>query len=177
MPSPAVLRWPVLADPCSGLRVPEDGVVAMADPLLRTASFARGHRPDTVLRLGRPWASKTVESYLSDAARTGARVVVVDRNGSFRDPERVAAAFLRCDPTELCRDLLEWTGRGRRRPGPIHHVEAEWWEDWVSADARAIGALAESVPEGLDEPTLAVSALRRSSRRGDLGGRLLDAGP
>ena len=149
------LRWPVLADPCSGLRVPEDGVVAMADPLLRTASFARGHRPDTVLRLGRPWASKTVESYLSDAARTGARVVVVDRNGSFRDPERVAAAFLRCDPTELCRDLLEWTGRGRRRPGPIARVEAEWWEDWVSADARAIGALAESVPEGLDEPTLA----------------------
>ncbi len=149
------LRWPVLADPCSGLRVPEEGVVTMADPLLRTPSFARAHRPEAVLRLGRAWASKNVESFLSDAARRGARVVVVDPHGAVRDPGRGAAAFLRCDPSALCRALRVRAGGDRLPSSRSGDEEGGWWEDWVDADKRASRVLADFVPDALDEPSLA----------------------
>jgi 2-succinyl-5-enolpyruvyl-6-hydroxy-3-cyclohexene-1-carboxylate synthase len=148
------LGWPLLADPCSGLRLPDEGVVAMADPLLRTDSFVRAHRPDVVLRLGGTWASKPVQSYLAGAASSGARVVVVDPSGSWRDPDRSAAALLRCDPTAYCRLLLERSDRGRPPSGGEGEV-GEWWQVWMAAEIRMRAALGDLVAQTLDEPSLA----------------------
>jgi 2-succinyl-5-enolpyruvyl-6-hydroxy-3-cyclohexene-1-carboxylate synthase len=149
------LGWPVLADPCSGLRVPEEGVVSAADPLLRSEAFAGSHRPEVVLRLGGPWASRSVETYLADAATAGTRVVVVDPGGSWRDPSRQAAVLLRCDPSALCRALL--VRSGARTRAEVALDGGAWWQQWVAAEARALGVLADLLPSVLDEPSLARS--------------------
>lgn len=148
------LRWPLLADPASGLRVPGEGVVAMADSLLRTASFADSHWPEVVLRVGGGFSSKPVETYLAAAAQRGARVVVVDPAGSWRDPERRAAALLRCDPSAYCRLLLERSDRARPGTGE-ETADGEWWQEWMAAEARVRATLDELLPERLDEPSLA----------------------
>jgi 2-succinyl-5-enolpyruvyl-6-hydroxy-3-cyclohexene-1-carboxylate synthase len=150
----AALRWPLLADPCSGLRLPDVGVIAMADPILRTAAFARANRPDVVLRLGGTWASKPLQGYLDTAARSGARVVVVDPDGSWRDPDRSAAALLRCDPSAYCRLLLERSDGGLRSSGREPGNE-EWWQRWVDGEARVRAALGDLLADRLDEPALA----------------------
>jgi 2-succinyl-5-enolpyruvyl-6-hydroxy-3-cyclohexene-1-carboxylate synthase len=151
------LGWPLLADPSSGVRRPEEGVIAMADALLRSASFVHEHRPDVVLRLGGAWASKPVQTYLGDAARGGARVVAVDPHGAWRDPERSADVLLRGDPSAYCRTLLERGGRGGRASGPAAE-EAErgtWWGQWVTAEAQVRAALGDLSSDPLDEPSLA----------------------
>ncbi|MGA8725063.1 MAG: 2-succinyl-5-enolpyruvyl-6-hydroxy-3-cyclohexene-1-carboxylic-acid synthase [Acidimicrobiales bacterium] len=147
-------RWPLLADPVSGARLPDEGVIAMADPLLRTASFVDAHWPEVLLCLGGGWASKPVQAYLGAAAERGARVVVVDPGGSWRDPERRASVLLRCDPSEYCRLLLERSDDASRRPG-VRTREGEWWQEWTAAEARLRAALGELLAERLDEPSLA----------------------
>src|SRR5262249_34977477 len=57
------LGWSVFADPRSGCRLPADPVVAAADALLRVPEVA-AWRPDVVLRLGAPWASKVLTQWL-----------------------------------------------------------------------------------------------------------------
>jgi 2-succinyl-5-enolpyruvyl-6-hydroxy-3-cyclohexene-1-carboxylate synthase len=52
--------WPVLADPLSGCRVPDDHVVARFDPVLRCDAFAAAAAPDLVVRVGAPPASKVL---------------------------------------------------------------------------------------------------------------------
>ncbi len=66
--------WPVLADPRSGARVPARTTVAAFDAILRHPRFAADHRPDVVLRLGEPPASKVLAQWL---AASSARQVAV----------------------------------------------------------------------------------------------------
>ncbi len=61
------LRWPILADPQSGLRAASIAVAAF-DSLLRHEAFAADHRPEVVIRVGRQPASKQLATWISDAA-------------------------------------------------------------------------------------------------------------
>ena len=126
----------------------------MADPLLRTASFVDAHWPEVVLCLGGGWASKPVQAYLGAAAERGARVVVVDPGGSWRDPERRASVLLRCDPSAYCRFLLERSDDAPRQPGERTRA-GEWWQEWTAAEARLRAAVGQLLAERLDEPSLA----------------------
>ncbi len=92
------LGWPVFADPRSGCRIPAGPVVAAADALLRVPEVA-AWRPDVVLRLGAPWASKVLGQWL---AALGPEVpqVLVDPWGRWADPDRLVG------------------GGGSSRPGP-----------------------------------------------------------
>ena len=75
------LGWPVLADPRSGSRVA--GTIAAADSIVRT----KPPLPETRRACSvRPWLSRALGEYVSDAAHAGARVVVVDPWGSGRIP-------------------------------------------------------------------------------------------
>src|SRR3954447_4519125 len=58
----AALGWPVLADALSACRVPSPLTVSTADALLRADAVRSGddYRPEVVLRLGAPWASRVV---------------------------------------------------------------------------------------------------------------------
>ena len=102
------LGWPVLADPRSGCRIPGRRTVAAADALLRVDEVA-GLRPEVVLRLGSPWASRVLAIWLG---RLGPSVeqVLVDPYGRWADPERSAATIVRCAGAALCRAVAAAVG-------------------------------------------------------------------
>jgi 2-succinyl-5-enolpyruvyl-6-hydroxy-3-cyclohexene-1-carboxylate synthase len=132
------LGWPVLADPRSGCRVPAPTTVAAADALVRVPAFADAHRPDLVLRLGAPWASRLLGEWLSDA-----HTVLADPHGMWLDPWRNAAVVARCDPTLLCRAVAD--------AGP-QQADAAWLSSWQRAEAAAQAAF-DTVLSRYDEPT------------------------
>src|SRR5581483_4859054 len=82
--------WPVLADPRSGCRVPGPITVAAFDALLRHPRFAHEHRPDVVVRLGEPPASKVLAQWLA----TVPHQVSVETDGVWFDPERTATTVV-----------------------------------------------------------------------------------
>ena len=111
----AVLGWPVLADPRSGLRQPVAGVIGTADGILRSEPFAARHRPEVIVRLGERWVSKVVNGFLSRSIGEGATCMVVDPFDRWPDPEREVAEFIRADPGLFA---ARWPGRAEDRGPP-----------------------------------------------------------
>jgi 2-succinyl-5-enolpyruvyl-6-hydroxy-3-cyclohexene-1-carboxylate synthase len=105
--------------------VPRPTTVAAADALVRAAPV-EGWRPDAVLRLGRPWASRVLGAWL-DGLGPDAVQVLVDPYGRWADPERSAGRVLRADPTLVSGALAAAAGR---KP-------AGWAERWGAAEAAA----------------------------------------
>lgn len=143
------LRWPVLADPRSGCRLPLPATVATADSLLRIDRFAAETAPDLVLRLGAPWASRVVGDWM---AGLGASQYLVDPHGAWLDPSRTATTVVTADPTTL---VMAVAGcRGRRR------APEEWAARWRESEAAAQRALDLELAElarmdGINEPGVA----------------------
>lgn len=134
-----VLAWPVLADPRSGLRG-RAGVVCASDGLLRDAGFAAAHRPDVVLHLGEPPASKVVGQWL--AALDAPQVLAVDRPVVIDPWARVThrlVGSIGAVATDL-RAVID------RRPA------GTWLDSWLSAD-RAAEATIDAVLGGCSELT------------------------
>jgi 2-succinyl-5-enolpyruvyl-6-hydroxy-3-cyclohexene-1-carboxylate synthase len=117
--------WPVLADARAGVG---DGgpVVAAFDAILRHQGFADRHRPDVVVRLGEPPASKVLAQWL---AASGAHQIAVAPGGAWFDPERTAAVVL--DAEEVA---VEASAAA---------PEAGWLASWQRAEARAQEAVDE----------------------------------
>jgi 2-succinyl-5-enolpyruvyl-6-hydroxy-3-cyclohexene-1-carboxylate synthase len=89
-----------------------------------------------------------VTGFVADAARRGAELVVVEPFGRWPDPDRLATAVVRAEPTAACRAWAD-PARGPGTPGA-------WWDGWVAAEAAARSALADTVDgRPLDEPTVA----------------------
>ncbi|MDP8976666.1 MAG: 2-succinyl-5-enolpyruvyl-6-hydroxy-3-cyclohexene-1-carboxylic-acid synthase [Actinomycetota bacterium] len=139
------LAWPVLAEPRSGARMPAPMTVAAADALLRSRGFTTAQRPDVVVRLGAPWASRKVGEWLS-----GLEVpqYLVDPYGAWLDPARSATTVVTADPTSVCRGVLA----AGPRPAP-----PEWLRGWRRAEAAAQAAFdgALSRRRELSEPAVA----------------------
>jgi 2-succinyl-5-enolpyruvyl-6-hydroxy-3-cyclohexene-1-carboxylate synthase len=149
-----VLRWPVLAEPRSGLRVPRSGVIGAAHGILGSGRFAEVHRPETVLRLGGPWVSKVVNRFLSDAAAAGAPTIAVDPWGRWRDPERVVSTFVRADPTLFCQAAAaRLAARSPNTPNADHGND--WCRGWEVAESAARQVIAELRGGPQSEPALA----------------------
>lgn len=132
--------WPVLADPGSSCRRPDEVTVSAGDALLRDPTFAAGHRPQAVLRVGGLPASKVLAQWLAGA---GADQVVLDEHGAWPDPDRTASLVLRGDPEAWCRRLAAH---------PPDRLEPAWLSGWTSAEAAAQRAFA-TVLAGHDEVT------------------------
>lgn len=157
----AHLGWPVLADPRSGCRTPVPSTVAAFDALLRHAPFTERERPEAVLRLGEPPASKVLAGWL---AASGARQVAVDPYGRWLDPDRRADLLLAADPGELCRRLHACMPP-RASSSALAWAEAEAAaQSAIDATLAEVGALSEpgvaramsaALPEGA---TLVVSS-------------------
>ncbi len=126
----ATTGWPVLADPTSACRVPAPATVAAFDALLRHRPFAEGRRPQVVLRLGRPPASRVLSEWLAGSA---ARQVLIERHGEWFDPDRTAAAVVAGDPGAWCSALARRLARSRA-------TEA-WAGSWNAAEAAAQAAM------------------------------------
>ena len=140
------LGWPVLADPRSGCRVPDPLVIAAADALLRVPDVA-AWRPELVVRLGRPWASKILGSWL--AALPAAEQILVDPAGQWADPDRVSAEVVAADPAALARAVVGAVG------APAE--PSAWCRRWSGAEAAAQRAIdaALAAEGGVTEPGLA----------------------
>jgi len=144
-PFVAATGWPVLADPTSGLRSLE-GAVAAFDAILRHEPSAVALRPDVVVRVGRPAASKVLAQWV---AASGATLVQVGGPGVV-DPDHGAVAHLLPAMLPALGELLDGVG------------DRGWLARWLVA-----GALAESAidtvlgPEApLSEPAVARTIAR-----------------
>jgi 2-succinyl-5-enolpyruvyl-6-hydroxy-3-cyclohexene-1-carboxylate synthase len=143
----AALGWPLLADPTSGARVPGPVTVAAADALLRVPEIG-AWRPEVVLRLGQPWASRVLSTWLAGLG-PAVEQILVDAYGRWADPERQAARVVRGDAGALCQALITARPRGREL--------SEWARQWAHAEAAAQGAIDEvlAATGELTEPGLA----------------------
>jgi 2-succinyl-5-enolpyruvyl-6-hydroxy-3-cyclohexene-1-carboxylate synthase len=118
------LGWPVLADPRSGCRVPGPTSVGAFDALLRHERFAASHRPDVIVRLGDPPASKALVAWMTTS---GARQYAVGTG--WADPQRDADVVVRARPDDWCRGA---TGTA---------ADPSWRREWTEADAAAQRAI------------------------------------
>jgi 2-succinyl-5-enolpyruvyl-6-hydroxy-3-cyclohexene-1-carboxylate synthase len=134
------LGWPVLADPRSGARIPgEPGAptVAAADALLRVESFAGGHVPEIVLRLGEPWASKVLARWLASCTAAGSVQVLVDPHWAWRDPGREADVVMAADPDHVMEALLARVPDGGGAGRSAWAAPSSWSEGWAQAELSA----------------------------------------
>lgn len=130
------LGWPIVASPrATGLwgRGADAGVVSHADALVRVAAFA-AERPEVVLRVGEPPASKLLGQWLA-----GVPVVAVRGHGRWVDPDGTVAHVV---PDAALAALA----------APVRPVDAGWRERWLAAERAAAEALATAAARH-DEPT------------------------
>jgi 2-succinyl-5-enolpyruvyl-6-hydroxy-3-cyclohexene-1-carboxylate synthase len=133
--------WPVLADPRSGCRRPGPATVAAFDAVLRHAPFADRHRPDVVLRLGSPPASRVLSTWL---AGLDAHQVAVDVAGAWFDPDRTAAEVMAAEPGSWCAAAADGLAGSS--------IDRAWAEAWMAAEASAQQAF-DMVLDRHPEPT------------------------
>ena len=129
--------WPVIAEPHSNARRPSVAVVG-TDALLRDEEFCARHVPDLVLVAGRIGLSRALLGWLGRQ-----RHVVLDRDGLWSDPIRLATAVHRCDVAALA----ELTGRDA----------PDWSSSWRSAGAAVMTAVDQvlDASDELSEPRVA----------------------
>ncbi|MDA8310420.1 MAG: 2-succinyl-5-enolpyruvyl-6-hydroxy-3-cyclohexene-1-carboxylic-acid synthase [Actinomycetota bacterium] len=139
------LGWPVLADPRSGCRRAHGHVVAAADAIARHEPAQL--RPDVVVRLGAPWASKALPGFLADAD-----VLAVDPWWRWDDADRRAGLIHRADPGAWLAAALDV---------PVPHGSSGWLEGWQAAERAAQEAIDSALGDTeLSEPLLARSLAR-----------------
>lgn len=142
----AALGWPVLADHRSRCRH-LDAAVTTFDTLIRDEAFARDHRPDVVIRLGEPLASKVTTQWLRSANATE---IHLQGRGGVIDPDHTVAHRIVADPT----DTLEGWARGI---GVGAAVTTPWLARWRQAEIRVRERLDAwfAGRDDLDEPLTA----------------------
>jgi 2-succinyl-5-enolpyruvyl-6-hydroxy-3-cyclohexene-1-carboxylate synthase len=152
----AALGWPVLAEPRSPAWIPAATGIVHLDAILRVPRAADGLRPEAILRVGAPGASRVVNDWL---AASGADEVVVGA-AAWSDPAATAATVIDGSPAGALAAL------GSAASGPI---PGAWLERWVAASAAAATAVAEALAREStpNEPAIArdvVAALPDGAR-------------
>ncbi len=138
----AAAGYPILAEPTSQLRLgPHDraGVVWTYDAIARARSAQLA--PELVLRFGDLPTSKPLRQWLAEPGDL--RQIVVDPDGGWNEPTRLAETVVRASPGPLASGLAERLGAGRAD---------QWSEDWLGANAAAAAAIAAEL-NGLVKPT------------------------
>jgi 2-succinyl-5-enolpyruvyl-6-hydroxy-3-cyclohexene-1-carboxylate synthase len=129
-------RWPLLAEPTSGVRCGEHDrshVVAHYDLLLRAERFAVAHVPQLVLRVGDTPTSKPLRAWLAEAPE-----VVIDPHAVWHDPARAAELVLEAAAAPACAALAAALEMRTVERDPY------WLRSWLAADAEVAPALAAS---------------------------------
>jgi 2-succinyl-5-enolpyruvyl-6-hydroxy-3-cyclohexene-1-carboxylate synthase len=144
------LGWPVFADPLSGSR--GEGAVAAADAIVR----AEPPLPETIVLLGAPWLSRAVGTFVSAAARAGARIVVVDPSRQWADPSRVATEFHQCAADDWLESAL----------ATAVPADPAWLDSWRQRESTAQAAISEVLGTDLSEPLVAREVHRFAAETG-----------
>jgi 2-succinyl-5-enolpyruvyl-6-hydroxy-3-cyclohexene-1-carboxylate synthase len=131
------LGWPAVADPRALARRQQPTLIAHADGVIRSEHARAALRPEIVVHLGSPHASKVLATWCGELAHAGVPQLLVDPFGAFEDPERGSSLIVRVDPVALLRAA---TGDGDLVPAP-----SSWLARWRAADDAAESALAQIV--------------------------------
>ncbi|HXR22091.1 MAG TPA: thiamine pyrophosphate-dependent enzyme, partial [Acidimicrobiales bacterium] len=167
----AATGWPVIASPLSGCRLP--GAIGAADALLRSP-VVQGWHPDVVVRLGAPWASRTVNEWL---AGLSCLQVLVDPWGVWAAPDHVPGEVVVTSPVALCEAVAkavnEAGGAATSRSSPGGGDEGssgEWARRWSLAESAAQDAIDATLAREVDltEPGIARTLLEAVPAGGTL---------
>jgi 2-succinyl-5-enolpyruvyl-6-hydroxy-3-cyclohexene-1-carboxylate synthase len=154
------LGWPVLAEPRSPAWLPAATGIVHLDGILRSPRAADGLRPEAILRVGAPGASRVVNEWL---AASGADEVVVGAP-AWSDPAATAATVIDGPPAAV----LAAFGSAVSGATP-----GGWLERWVAASDAAATAVAAALAQ---EPTPNEPAVARDVVAAlPVGGRLVVA--
>jgi len=149
--------FPVLADPLSGHRFgPQtaDSTVCGGYDSYLDADAVRD--PELVVRFGASPTSKTLRKYL---AATGARQVLVDPAGGWREAEFTATDLVAADPNQFATGLAEAVtdAKSSEYRNAFERVERRYWEivdertngpDAPLFEGAIVRAVAERCPDG-----------------------------
>ena len=135
--------WPLLCDPLSGARFEHPCVVTTFDALTGDPSVRAALRPDVVVTLGAPPASRSLADALVEWAP---RVLAVHERGWPGDPHGLVSDVLVASPAA-------WATAARALAplGAPHDYLAAW----RAADDAAASVLAQACATELTEPSVA----------------------
>jgi len=133
------LAWPVLAEPTSNVREPNEALLA-GQALLGDPAWIEAHRPEVVLQIGAAPTTRATQAFVASAER----LIVADRWHLDPDPERLATWRIAVDPEALPSALHD-------RPMKVVPAPDVWTEAWRGADRRVRAALDDFL-DGVDEP-------------------------
>jgi 2-succinyl-5-enolpyruvyl-6-hydroxy-3-cyclohexene-1-carboxylate synthase len=120
----AALKYPILADPLSGLRGGKHDkqyVVDCYDTFLRTDVIRDDWKPEVIIRLGAMPVSKALTQYMQK--QTSALHITVDEAAKWRDPALITSELVYANEALFCRELAACAARDR---------ETKWLRSWLS---------------------------------------------
>jgi 2-succinyl-5-enolpyruvyl-6-hydroxy-3-cyclohexene-1-carboxylate synthase len=141
----AVLGWPVMAEPLSGVRLDASGVgraLAAGTFLAGDAEWSAQHRPEVVLQVGAAPTTRAAQDLVAAADE----VVLLDHGHLDPDPERLAERRIGADP-ELFAAMAWELASSRPAPAP----DPAWHQAWRAADLVARAAV-DRLLDAWDEP-------------------------
>jgi 2-succinyl-5-enolpyruvyl-6-hydroxy-3-cyclohexene-1-carboxylate synthase len=141
------LKWPVFADPRSGLRVEDDNVVIAFDPILRSECFSQELTPEVVVFVGEPPASKVLSQWVR---RSLAKIVHLGPSEVVVDPlQRVEISFIG-NVGELC----------EKTSSLVHCKDGLALDRWKKAEAIARSSIQDWVTQHWSEIAVAHTVSR-----------------
>ena len=158
----SVLGWPIFACPRSGTRVEGGNIVAHFDGIVRSNAARADMKPDVVLRLGSPPASKVLGQWIREI---DAEQIVVHSPGSYLDPDHLVVQHIEADLANTVDRLCSAANRRAAEVGPPMGEPFVWSSLWQNAEAKASAAIEEVLggESRLTEPHVA-RAVAASSR-------------
>ncbi len=141
----AVRRWPLLAEPLSGLRDvgrgPHRGGALSAGAMLAAdAGFRAAHRPDLIIQVGAAPTSRGVQEVIRGADR----LLIIDPDHRIADPDRRATLTIESDPSTVVAALDATTMS-------LPATRPQWFGEWYDAD-RTVRAAVDALLDSWDEP-------------------------
>ena len=148
------LRWPVLAEPTSGARIP--GVALSAgQALVSSLAWVEENVPEVVVQVGATPTTRATQSFVASSPR----LLVVDRLLPDPDPDGRATWRLHANPDDLVSSTLltstvepapeSWLSAWRRFDARTQNVIDELLQSWEEPfEQRIARDVAAAIPDG-----------------------------
>jgi 2-succinyl-5-enolpyruvyl-6-hydroxy-3-cyclohexene-1-carboxylate synthase len=156
----AATGFPLLADPLSGARFggPGRNVIGGYDLFLRDPEIRQRMRPDLILRVGATPTSASLTALLEES--TGARQIVIDLGGRWKDHLSVASEYVEADAAKFFQALS----------GRLTNTIATdaWRKGWARVEEVTQAEVKASLSAGLFEGVVVAEAVAGVATRANL---------
>lgn len=149
---------PVLADPRSGARrILANSLICYADAIVRSSAARTAIRPDQIIVVGAPAASKELGLWIQDCANLGTQVLTLGPDGPERFPYPMSVEHRMVSSFDAAIAMLA----GDPTPG-----EAAFLQAWCDAEARVTNSFEQFFEvNGWSEPGV-VRMVHSHARKG-----------